>query len=528
MPAGGRITILLITSERLVRADVRPGRASECRVYQQPRPPSDDLPSLVEAALHLGPKRVGRVLVLSSDFWTQTLALGSAVAAGMSNVELVQALAFEAEPFSGISALDSRLCPVPTQDEGDQQRFWITQIPAALEEDIRYVVRQSGGRLLGVAHPAGLGLPLAQAHAAASAWRRVELWPESIVCLHSQPASAVAMHVNNSSPQAKTWAQEAESWLGGFVAPKSTEVLIGTSAFPPSEVHSQAASVDGEVFDLAEDDVLRNWLAAWAAEVTGRTPRVPLIRPVAKPIPDSTRLLIGCAIGAVALATCVGHHFWVSSAKQQIAEQLAVLEEPAERLAEIEKQAKEVQEQLASLEGEATALQDDLTRCRQALGAQRHRVARLLASLTRNDPNDYVLQAIESDRDGLRVHGICTNPEHANRLAMALDRQLRPLGLRVHLPEKEAQYVATGQGAYRFELLIQDLAGLESISPTSEARLSIAAQDRSSHPNSKSAASPAASPPVDTPPPTPQRGESPGDGTREPSNRPQFGSSPQA
>jgi hypothetical protein len=49
-----------------------------------------------------------------------------------------------------------------------------------------------------------------------------------------------------------------------------------------------------------------------------------------------------------------------------------------------------------------------------------------------------------------------------------MDRQLRPLGLRVHLPEKEVQYALSGRRAYVFELLIQDVVGLDEESSQSD------------------------------------------------------------
>ena len=67
-------TILLITRERLVRADFTAGRAPVLKeLWQRSRPETDDPALLVDTALKLSRKRAKRVFVLSSDLWLQTL-----------------------------------------------------------------------------------------------------------------------------------------------------------------------------------------------------------------------------------------------------------------------------------------------------------------------------------------------------------------------------------------------------------------------------------------------------------------------
>ena len=81
MKSRGVNTLLLITHDRLVRADLRPGRAAAVAdLHEERRPAADDLPSLVEAALRLSRTRPGNVWILSSELWTQVLSLPSDVA----------------------------------------------------------------------------------------------------------------------------------------------------------------------------------------------------------------------------------------------------------------------------------------------------------------------------------------------------------------------------------------------------------------------------------------------------------------
>ena len=69
-------TIVLVTRQDLVRADFASGpNPALLELVVQPRPDLPDLAALVETALVLGPKAARQVWVLSSDLWTQTLAL---------------------------------------------------------------------------------------------------------------------------------------------------------------------------------------------------------------------------------------------------------------------------------------------------------------------------------------------------------------------------------------------------------------------------------------------------------------------
>ena len=462
MATRGSLTILLITAERLVRADIRAGRSSPaCQVYQQPRPAVDDLPSLVEATVHLGPKKIHRVLLLCSDFWTQTLPLSAGTAGSMSKAELSQALAFEAEPFSGISAFDSLGSCVSLPVEGDQRHFWFTQVMASLWEQVEYVVEQAGGKLVGAAHPAGLLQSLRADAPQRARWQRVELWPEAVVCLHGEASTPLRVHIINSAPQPGLWEADADAWFGRFDPPDVRETLLGTERVPPGDV----AGADGDILlDLGDEAALEGWLGAWAEQLAARLPGVPLIRPAPKPMQNSTRFAIAGLLGIAVLLPCLGHYWWAGSTTRRAEEQLTSVKRPAEELEKVKKQAGELEKQLGALKQQTATMSADLEKCRGALDAQRERMVRLLAALAESAPDEFVIQAIDGQRAGIRVRGICLRPDQANQLALAMDEKLRPLGLRVHLPEKQAQYLLADGGPYVFDLLIQDVAGLKGTS----------------------------------------------------------------
>lgn len=458
MAKRGPLTILLITAERLVRADMRAsGSASACEVHGQPRPAVDDLPSLVEAAIHLSPKKVRRVLVLCSEFWTQTLALPSDTAGGMAETDLAQALAFEAEPFSGVSAFDSLGSSVALPAEGDERHFWFTQVMASVREQIDYVVEQAGGKLVAVAHPAGLPRSLEAAGPEQPGWQRVELWPEAVVCLRSDAGGPLHVHIVNSAPQPGLWEHDAEGWFGRFDPPGARETLLATERTSSSDM--PVAGGDS-LLDLGDEETLRRWLVAWGEVLAKRAPRVPLVRSVAKPMPNSTRFAIAGLFGVVALCICAVCHVVMTRQTESLEDETAAAKKPAAELKEAQKEVDALKEQLTALKSQTTAMRADVETYRKAQTDQRRRMARMLKALAETSSGQFVLQAIETDRDGWHVRGICSQPNQANALAVAMSEKLNPLGLRVQVPAKEAQYVTPDGGPFVFELLIQDFADL--------------------------------------------------------------------
>ncbi len=451
------LTILLITSDRLVRAEVRSGRRSAgCQVFAQPRPAVDDLPSLVEAALRLGSTRPRQVLLLSTELWTQTLPLAAGATGGMSEEEIAQALAFEAEPFSGISAFDSlTVCRALSRGAGEPS-FWFTQLAASQLESIEYAIREAGGKLIGIGHPAGLPAPLSASQPAC--WQRIELWPEAVVCVNRLPRHPLQVHVINSGPLAETWQDDARQWLSQFDPPEVSELLSVSRFAAPLEEDFAAA----EMRDLADEAVLEPWLIAWAQQAVQRHPEAPLLRPAPQPMPTSTRVAIAGLIAALMLVLCLGHYHWTSAVTAAAEERVEALQEPARELRELEGQVESRRQELAEVTAQIDQMQASVDACRRALEWNRQRIARLMAALAESDPDRLVIQAIETQREGIRIRGISRRSDQPTHLAARLASQLLPLGLQVHPPTKEAGFLLADGGPYWFDLLIQDIhhAGL--------------------------------------------------------------------
>src|SRR5262249_5734208 len=119
-------TLIVITHDRLIRADFASRAASEPELCaSSERPDMGDLPGLVSIAISLVPRKPRRVVVLASDFWTQTIEIAGVSTA--SDEELEQILAFEAEPLSSISAFEAVTAAVSLGQSGGTRRYWVTQ-----------------------------------------------------------------------------------------------------------------------------------------------------------------------------------------------------------------------------------------------------------------------------------------------------------------------------------------------------------------------------------------------------------------
>jgi len=444
-------TLVVITRDCLVRADVRAGRV--IGAWQQARPAVEDLPSLVEAALRTGPKRCGRVWVLASDLWTQTLSLPAESVAGLNEPELERALAFEAEPLSGVSAFDARIAYVELPADAHQRRFWLTALAASPLEGIECAVEQAGGRLVAVGHPGGVPRWIGRGGAHRELAQRVELWPDAVFCMQWRDRAAIDIRVLNVDPKPERWLAEVQQCFEATPPEAPRELVCATRAVAvePSDAN--------QVLDLADPGTLEAWLGTWAEAVADKAAKVPLVRPAKRPLSEGKRraLAIGLALGAIAI--CSVHHLSVEAHKHARQRETLRLLEPKKQLDSLRKQAAELRKRHQALEAEVAGLRERLDRCDLVMAAQRQRFARLLAVLARCAQDGIVVRKIDAAGDTLAIHGVCLRPELANGLAAALDRAIAPLGWQAEPPDKEACELLADGAPWQFVIRIRQRTG---------------------------------------------------------------------
>ncbi len=186
---GAKLTLIVLTSQRLARIDLT-GPRKRLRVEQTwscPAIASSELAATVAIACRLGepavPKtnsltpsamRTRSVVVLSDDIWNDTLTLPLDVTVLLQPDELQQALALEAENFSGINAFQSKLAIRKIVDTSTKlldvssnfqaaSSWWIAQIAQSDLASMATAAEVYGMKFVGATHA------LAAWHASATA-----------------------------------------------------------------------------------------------------------------------------------------------------------------------------------------------------------------------------------------------------------------------------------------------------------------------------------------------------------------------
>ncbi|MGE3536617.1 MAG: hypothetical protein AB7N91_04160 [Candidatus Tectimicrobiota bacterium] len=452
MPRRPAHTLLLLTAQRLVRADLARGPLPALLgLWLQARPLVDDLPSLVELALQPGGRPGRRVWVLSSDLWTQTVSLGSGATSGMAAEDLQRALSFEVEALSGLSAFDSVLGVrgLPAQD--GMRQFWVTQMTAAQREQIEDVIRRAGGRLAGLCHPGGLPVPLVDGLAPEVVWQRLELWSDTVISVHNDPAYGLQVQILNADPRLGRWQAPLAQWQAGLRPVEYREVLTASStSLPPDLEAPRLAALDDEA-------ALATWLSAWGRQLATAPTQVPLLRPLLRQWSASRRAAVAAGLWLCTLGACGGHYLWTTQQRQSLQAALQRLQEPAKQASSLEQQASKLEKELATGREQLQALQYDVQLTSSGLSAQRQRLARLLRALAEHRPAALLLQKIDSRGGDLTLHGLSLQPELANQFATALAAQLQGYGWRVQAPTKEGKNLLRDGGPWGFMLHLVDV-----------------------------------------------------------------------
>lgn len=451
-------TILAITRERVVRADF--GKGGEPKLLgkwiQDRLPGVEDLASVLEAALAMGPKKVGRnVYVLNADWWTQTLSLAGGSMRNVDEAQVQRALAFEAEPLSGMNAFDSvlgqRALPGPT----NESNYWITEAARLDLESAEDVVRAAGSKLAGIAHPSGLPRSLAP-DVGTKSWNRVELWPDAVVCLYGNGKRMGTdgdwqVLVINSDPNQGRWNGVVRDWQTRIGEPDIYEVMVTDPTVETAD--------DGLThwLNLGDDATLELWLAGWAAELTSVKSLAPMIRPPKRPLSAQQRKTIAGVIWLAAAIGCVAHYQWTSAKSDAAKSEKAAIDAKTNELATMKSQTKKQQEEFDKLKKETLLMAADVRHCEEAIAVRRRRIPALLEQLGRSLPENVMLLKIEGDGREQSIHGISLRPELAATLAVTLEDLADHSLWRVRPRKKQAQNLLENGGPWIFEVALEDV-----------------------------------------------------------------------
>jgi hypothetical protein len=431
-------TILLITNELIARADFSGGAKPRLIELRQQRRPSDsDLGKLLTEAAKLGSGIGRRVWVLCEDLWTQLLIVPSAAVNGLEDEHVLRALAFEAEGLSGTPAGEAALAARQIQADPSQSTFWLSSIERPVLDQFQRRVREMGGKLAGLCHPAGMPAPILQQP---GTWRRVESWSQSTVCIALESGKPRVAVFGPSSDQ------QDESWLRSGKA-DHTELLFSSGGGPD----------DG--LALSDPKVLEAWITAWAAQLVSPSIAVPCIVPDVTPVSMQVLLTWGILAEAAVLALCVAHWSWTARATDDALQQAAALRTPAEQIATVDKAIGSKRTEFEKLKTEVDQFEFVRKSALQEFSIQKNRVLQILSSLAESKVADVMIEKIEPDgASGTSVHGLCMSPTQADELAIQLMKPLERVGLEVIPVSKQGQYLLTDGGPWNFTLSIKPKA----------------------------------------------------------------------
>jgi hypothetical protein len=436
-------TLLLLTRQVIVRADFS-STNQPLDVWSQPRPDVHEWPILAEIALALGPKPVRNVYVLSSDLWTQTLGLTNISTVSLSAEDLASALNFEAEQMSGQSALEA---VVAVQPLSGGQGYWIVQARSADFEQVDKIVAEAGGRLRGLLHPGGLPRALRTMEESTGSWVRAEFWPDTVLFLRGDAQGSPLVQVHNADGQMGQWKPAWSAWRQDAGDKAAHEDLTGPGVLRPP-------LPDSHSIPLENGAKLSAWLTAWAKQLTGKTPTVPLLQPARKPMSTLARQLIAFGMAALALAICWASHTSLDGALQRLNAETKAAQQPAKKLAEVQKQVQELQVKHKEMEAQAA----NLGKATAALKTQRQRLARLLTCLSEQQMEHLQINKIDAEAGEPRLFGVCLQPEMADQFANRLAQPLAEQGWEVLTPKKQAMKLLVSGGPWSFEIQLHSIS----------------------------------------------------------------------
>ncbi|HZE97520.1 MAG TPA: hypothetical protein VE981_10880 [Planctomycetota bacterium] len=420
-------TIILASRSILARADGIEGNVS---ILRQARA-AGSLVDAVEASVALGGKLRGPVWVLTDEVFTQAISVAAGAVRGLPEAEVAKALAFEASTLSGVAAEHSLIAWKALPGESRESEFWVTQIGRPEMEQVRLAVAKLGGKLAGIAHPAGVPAPL---RAREGPWRRVEIWQDLSATVEGVGDGAIVVRAGRGDLSRRTPTDLAPS-----------EILIAGTRPPPMRI-------DADIVRLDDEATLQAWLGLWANALSQKTPAVPLVRPPDRVLGQSIRIGVAAGGFAAIVALAVLHYFPLRAERAQLEADLARVQEPAKKLAEIKKQ-------VDAAEAEATKLRA----AGGPVGTAWSRLpARIMDVLTSRVPQGLVVDDFDAGWDRATIRGLCKDPVTADRLAEALEQDLAKDNCRVTPALKALHSQATGQ--YEFEIEI-----VSSFAPASSA-----------------------------------------------------------
>lgn len=481
-----RLTLLLITQSQLARIDVAGGKSVRVKdVWTRDRIPGESIATLTDAAIRLGPDKTGDVWVFSSEFWTGEVQLAGDVAAALGDDELEQAIALEAETFSGVGAFDSRLGlkPLP-KDAGGDARWWVTQIPQSDWHEVNQVIQQFRGKLAGMGHAALAGFPTVfgdkQDDSDRRPWRLNQAFGETTVSINgvgndiSEVITFGDLKTQRTQSQLLDWCDETErpnlatAWVTDQRLPE--ELVVGSCprlSLAPDGIEDAIQAGESETgSNITGESAFRHWAETMAVCLRGdrnADVRMPIAVAHKPPMSNHVATFISCALGLLIALGCFAIH---TTTAQQLADLNSdidrfnrtkkALASDKQTLIALKKELNEKQETLAELKTKNQSLENDYSEALRIRHFQQTRWVKLVGALAKANEGGCWVRALESQGQVVKVQGIALSNQEISVFATNLEKYASPHGWRVHPAQTERNEMALVD--FEVTLDISDLA----------------------------------------------------------------------
>jgi len=426
MKIPGINTLLLITSTRCCRADVG-ARGEVTALWSQPRRAGLSLAESARFALGLGVSTGRQVLVLTTEVWTQTLSLHRGQVSGLARAELEQALAFEAEPFSGLSPLDSVLGASDSGARDGSASFWVVQLARNDRDGIGRAIKDSGSKLAAIGHPGAVPLPLTSV-AGGAAWRRIECWDGAWLLATCEDGRNVQTKVIPSAPNVRDLPAH------GVI----------------ERLHARESAVfANDALPLSDESTLRLWFGKATLALAQNPAALPFIIADAPTSSRNVPFVIGALLTAAVLVFSVAQWFWFGAQKREQDEKRA-------EQAAIQPLIDAANKEIAKLNAEITDAQkkqQNLARLEQQRGA----LLLLMQQLAKHCSQDVVVRSIKAERGTMILGGVSLEAASVDELGIVLTSVLKPVGLVAQPQEKKARQSLANRGPWDFTIAVMPL-----------------------------------------------------------------------
>ena len=465
-----RLTLLLVTHTRLARVDVFGGKSPRTKgVWTRDRIPGESIGTLIDATIRLGPKKTGDVWVFSGDFWTGVIHLAGDVATVLDDDELDQAIALEAETYSGISAFESRLgLKALSKDISGEARWWVTQIPQSDWQEVEQVVRQFRGKLAGIGHPALAELPASlrngESQSDRQQWRLNQSFGESTISINGVGRDIRDVITLGDLRTQRTQSQ-LQDWCEETAGRQQSLAWVTDHAMPEKFVESAcrqlilADSSDAEVEPNPEDGprlVGEAALGAWAEATATCIQRegksgdcFPVAAAHKPPMSNQTATLVACAMGLLVALGGFALHAGTNKQLVELDRQIdrfnrtkKALATDKQRLLGLEKELAEKRNTVVEMSVRNRDLATNLSEASRIRTFQQTRWLKLVSAIAKASEGACWVRGLESRGNVVTVQGIAVSNQDISVFATKLEEYASPHGWRVHPAQTERNEMA--------------------------------------------------------------------------------------